>query len=654
MYTVVIAEQKHLDSIREHDLFLQPFLEDNKATFCAWNTEGETLAESVPDLREAVKRGDRWRAIIVADESCRTQKNPFDCVRHKDPVREEGEEEEAYRERRLKARLESYEAAAKQPLSRLCAYLCTYPSVSAEGEGLLNDDPDFRDYRTADRRKKELQREIIGTEPEDFFKPVEIVCVARRTYEDEQYDIRTAWTEHVDLEYSRFADYNLYYPKMRYIVFDIVPPEHRAYRFENVMFLYVLLLLAQNDVPQDALKSGKVYSLVCENDRGKLCALLQEYDDRLSATQKMLEDEVAVLKHTPQQTISDVEMADTFFGRSVIAVHPEKSFSESDIYVHPKRFEFFSDRPEEETAAWKDEYARSKAGLQRYMKQPKRAVRSAVFSTRVQSEDRTAAEKVHLLNEQQIDDLMEHTDNVEASVVATIPENLSDPTRYFAEAEKGAEKVSDHLKTRMTRKTGFAAIAIAIVAFLAGIVPILLTGTFSLFTLFGVIGAVAIILAAAFICLLVQRAKLRGKLRSYNDVMNSISRSIQSNLERYSLFLGHVCDMRKGKHAENALKENCSENLQNCRVYQKHILDIKNLRSECGLTFSQFLMGGKERNPDAVPYLYDFRKGVNYRYPIITGEAKSRRVEYLQKGNMAELPVDFISRVELRREELYD
>ena len=629
-------------------------MEDNKAIFCAWNTEGETLSECVPDLREAVKRGDRWRAIIVANDSCRTQKNPFDCVRHRDPVREEDEEEEAYRERRLKARFDSYEAAAKQPLSRLCAYLCVYPSVSAEGEGLLNDDPDFRDYRAADMKKKELQREIIGSEPEDFFKPVEIICIARRTYKDDHYDIRTAWTEHVDLEYSRFADYNLYYPKMRYVVFDIVPPEHRGYRFENVMFLYVLLLLAQNDIPQDALKSGKVYSLICENDRGKLCSLLQEYDDRLAVTQKALEDEVVLLKHTAPQTISDSEMADLFFGKTVVSVHTEKSFSESDIYVHPKRFAFFSDRPEEETAAWKDEYSRSKAGLQRYMKQPKRAIRSAVFSTRVQSEDGTAAEKVHMLNEQQIDDLMEHTDNVEAAVVATIPENLSDPTRFYEEAEKSAEEVRGHLNTRMTRKTGIAAIAIVIGAFLVGIIPILLTGTFSLYTVLGVVGAVAVILLAALICLLVQREKLRGKMRSYNNVMKSISRAIQSNLERYSLFLGHVCDMKKGKRAENALKESCGETLQVCRTFQKHIMDIRNLRSECGLTFSQFLMNGQERNPDAQPFLYDFRKGVNYRYPIITGEARSKRVEFLQKGNMAELPVDFISRVELRREELYD
>lgn len=654
MYTVVIAEQKHLDSIREHDLFLQPFLEKNSATFCAWNTEGDSLAQMVPELRRSTQRGDKWRAIIVMDEAHRMQKNPFDCVQHKVPTREQDETEDAYRERRLLSRLESYEAAARFPLSRLCAYLCEFPSISEKGDGYLDEDPDFREFRIADAKKKELQRAIVGTEPQDFIKPSEILCIALRTYSDEQYDIRAAWSTHLELEYSHFADYNLYYPKMRYLLYDIVSPEHRNYPFDNIRFLYALLLLAGNEIPRDALQAGKVYRLTCENDVSRLSDLLQTYDNRLVATQKMIEDEIALIKSGETQDLSDKEMTSIFFGKTSIAVRPEKSFDVGEIFVHPNRFGFFSDKPEEETLVWKQEYRQSKNGLARYLKQPKRAIRAAVADTRMQNENPEAERKVHQLNEQQIGDFREHMNDDEAAVIETQPDNLSDPTQYFARAEESAKQVEKHLETRMKRKTGFAAIAIAIAAFLIGAIPTVLIGKVNLYLIIALCAAVGLIVLTALFCLLAQRSKLRGKLRAYNDCMRGVSGSIRSNMERYSTYLGHVCDLMKEARADNTLREDSDEQQNTCKIYRKHIVDIINLRAECGLTFSQFLETEQKRESDVQPFLFDYRKAVNYRYPITGTETETTRVEFLQAGNYIELPVNYIKSIELRREELYD
>ncbi|MBQ2509702.1 MAG: hypothetical protein II529_02645, partial [Erysipelotrichaceae bacterium] len=85
MFTVVIAEQTHLDSIKEYDLFLKPFLKESTAVFCVWHPEEDTLSASVPDLRQTLKRGDKWRAIVVTDNKGASLKNPFDIVQHKDP-----------------------------------------------------------------------------------------------------------------------------------------------------------------------------------------------------------------------------------------------------------------------------------------------------------------------------------------------------------------------------------------------------------------------------------------------------------------------------------------------------------------------------------------------------------------------------------------
>jgi hypothetical protein len=48
VFTVVISEQVHLDSIKEYGAFLKPFLKNSNIAFCQWNPEGRTLQEAVP------------------------------------------------------------------------------------------------------------------------------------------------------------------------------------------------------------------------------------------------------------------------------------------------------------------------------------------------------------------------------------------------------------------------------------------------------------------------------------------------------------------------------------------------------------------------------------------------------------------------------
>ena len=652
MYTVVIAEQKHLDCIREYDLFLQPFLEKNNAVFCAWNPAGKTLTDCVPELRKAVQRGDRWRAIIVADDNGQNQKNPFDRVGHRDPVWDPDLPDADNRANRLNARLASYRLAAQQPLTRLAAHLSDFPLVS-DG-GLLSNDPDFRDYQAADQAKKELQRQIIGIEPQDFIKPAEIICVARRSCGDVQYDIRTSWESHLDLEYSHFADYNLYFPKMRYVLFDMVPAGHRNYRFDNVRFLYALLLLASNDLPNDALQPGKVYVLDCENDTGRLSELLQRYDDRLLATQRMLESEIGILKRTDPEKLTDKEVAAAFCTPTNIPMRPEKSFDEGEVYVRLREFGLFADRPTDEKFLWREEYGRSKKELANYLKQPRKSMRAAVADVHMQSRRDGPVEKIHLLNEQQVGEFRDYLADQESACVLSRPDNLADPTRYQAQAEEAARAVEEHLETRMTRKAALIALGATLLAFLVGTAPVFFTGRLN-FLIPAAIGVSLVLLClVALVCLLIQRGKLRSLLRNYNDALRTIAASIRSNMEHYSEYLGHVCSLLRGNVVDNSLRETCDGIEGRCRVYQKHIADITDLRSNWGLTFSQFLQAGQERDVDVMPFVYDFKSSNTYRYPINGNEPRTTRVEFLQRDNYVELPVDYIRRVTLRREELYD
>ncbi|MBQ8975229.1 MAG: hypothetical protein IJ072_05860 [Oscillospiraceae bacterium] len=555
---------------------------------------------------------------------------------------------------RLRARFDSYEKASAQPLSRLMAYLCDYPLVTDNKDGSLNDDPDFRDYRLADARKKELQRSIVGEELQDFIKPSEIVCIARRSCEDEQYDIQTSWEPHYDLQYSRFAEYNLYYPKMRYLLFDMHPAAHRNYLFDNVRFLCALLLLANNEIPGDALQPGRVYVMDCENDTDRLSALLQNYDDRLLATQKMLESEIAVLKRNDPQTLTDKEAQSMFCTPTNIPMRPEKSFDEAEIYVGVRDFGLYADRPRDEQILWHEEYTQSKKGLANYLKQPKKSMRAAVNDVHVQSQNIAAEEKIHLLGEEQIAEFHDYLNEQETAAVLSRPDNLADPSRYQEQADMAANRVQEHLRTRMSRKTVLLACALALGAFVIGLVPAFFTGRINLTMTAAMAGGLLVLVLVCVIYLFFRRGKLRKELRGYNDVLKKISDSVRANMERYSLYLGHVCSLLKGNAVDNTLRESSDAVARGSKIYMKHVADIRELRAKWGLIFSRFLQAGSERNAQAQPFRYDYKSTVTYRYPINGSEPCDVRVEFLQKGNYVELPVDYIRRVTLRREELYD
>ena len=88
MFTVVIAEQTHLDAIRENPVFLGPFLKSRELGFCQWLPEGETLRDCIPTLEQTVSRRDRWRAVIITTDDGLSRHNPFDLVDYDPPYRE--------------------------------------------------------------------------------------------------------------------------------------------------------------------------------------------------------------------------------------------------------------------------------------------------------------------------------------------------------------------------------------------------------------------------------------------------------------------------------------------------------------------------------------------------------------------------------------
>ena len=270
LFTVLIAEKEHIDAIRQDNkLFFEPFLESKELAFCYWNPMGQNLQDSVPGLLDAVGRRKDWRAVIINNGTIKTSKNrnPFDVVDHsaldalEAPDRQPGENEsleawesswKKYYDMLTVEKEAVYKSALEKPFQKLATWLCFRPE-----DYVLNDVKEKQDvhdwamemigrddlkpsvklellerdqYKRELRIKENLRRAFLAEDYLNIAYPAEVHCISLRSAENNYFDPDAYWTIHQDSEYSSFSDRNMYFDRMRFMVFDMLSPNHRNFR----------------------------------------------------------------------------------------------------------------------------------------------------------------------------------------------------------------------------------------------------------------------------------------------------------------------------------------------------------------------------------------------------------------------------------------
>lgn len=655
MFTVVVTEQTHLDSIREYKAFLRPFLDSANVEFCRWRPEAERLDEAVPELVQTVSRHDRWRMIVVCDEEGLEQKNPFELVSYSPPEWPEEMEQSEYLQLVQAAKFAAFEQAAKKPLTRLMTWLCQRPTVT-EGINNAQADPEFAEYMAEIRKKEELRSQICRDEIPRISLPSEIICVAKRCYTETEYDIQVSWETRQDSQYSRFYDWNLYFDKMRYLVFDILPKTHRNYTFDYIRFLYAVMLLADNETPQGALNPNRVYTYSCQNDEEALRRLLGGFDNKLAATQDLLQGEIRKLENRPRPRLTDRDAELIFCSRINVPVATSGEFDRSRLYMVRGQIGLAGDCPVSEADAWSDGYHESGRALTKFMKLPRRALlKSLVDLHRMSKAD---LEEAGRLNKFQLEDVEDHVNEEELRMVNTRTMDLYDLDSHTDVLESQNKRMETLLERRMTKKLTIGVGITALLVYLAGFIPLFLNnkaGKDQLLLSLAIAGGGLLLVAlTALITLLLLRRPVKLGYSDYNGLMKGIVDEADNALEDYSRYLSHACNVMRGNSVLNYRRETEDPNEFRIRVYKKHRFDLQRTRAELKEVFGPFLPTAVQETDPAEAYAYDFTRPVDFDYPIPFSADQQSTVEFLQKGNQVQIPVDFVKCVTIRREDLYD
>jgi len=702
LFTVLIAEKSYIDAIRlENKLFFEPFLENKELAFCYWNPEGQNIYDSVPELIDTVGRRKDWKAIILhscTDEQAK-QRNPFDLAGldglndlkkpSQNPEAEESWDDwearwKEYYSLLTEKKAEIYKKSMDFPLQRLTTWLSFKPAdfvlddVDEKDDiyewalnALISEDDSNRNavnpllrleklerdqYRNELRTKETLRREFIGEATLEIAQPKEIYCVSRRLSSDGFFSPEVFWNTRSKNEYSEFCDRNMYYDKMRFLVFDILPEGHKDFRCDRIRFLSALLILASNKIPGSSMEARKLYSLECKNDDTPLFILATSYDKKLAATYEVIDNEIDRIYSEIPGDLTDKAAEAMFCSPSLIEVELNEECDFDALYPEDD-FALIPASPDSEVSGWSSTVKKVKKAYLDIIRQQRRSVKKGIDKLNFSSELSEA--NVSRLTPFQLDDIRYFTENAENEMVASLPPELTKASAHEKLIDEKADKVKSELEKRMSRGTALTVSGIILLLTAILLVPFITANIYTPETMtaaLGMAGSVLIVLAASIvITLLIMKLPLKEALREFESSMREVVDEINSGMKKFSKYFCLASSVRRGYKVQQYAVKNLDEYTKSIRIRRKHQEDIRKKRAELEEMYSEFISDSKYyENTMIQPYEYDFDKKVEYEYaaPFLAGFRTN--IDFLEKGNRVEVPSGYITEIFVRMEEIYD
>ncbi len=696
MFTVLIAEKKHIDAIlQENKLFFEPFLESKELAFCYWNPMGQNLMDSVPGLLDAVGSRKNWRAVIINNYTIQSSKNrnPFDVVDHRAldvltvPNRQPNENksleewENEWKEyySALTAEKETtYQGALNHPLQKLVTWLCfkqedyIYRDVKEKQDandwamemlgredlkpGAILEMLERDQYRRELRMKESIRREFLGDKYLNIAYPSEVYCISPRSAERNYFDPDAYWTVHRDSEYSSFVDRNMYFDRMRFMVFDMLARSHRNFRTDYIRFLASTLIFISNPIPSSAMQARRLYSLEAETDDTPLCTMVTSYDRKLAATYDVIENEVDRIRSEIPGELTDKDAEALFCTSNEITVTLDESCDQDKITAE-EDYGLSFDCPEDEKNKWNRDFRASEDALAYITKQQLRSIRKSV--SRLHASCEISDANISRLTPLQIEDIREYTDAAEDDMVLSIPTNIEDGSLHKQLLEKEAAKVKKVIGRRMTKRTTVILSTICLGILIICFMPFIFSNkatnqaiTTAIILGVGMCGALAVIM---LISLFFLRSSVTNAVRTYNNIADEVLNSIKLSMKKYSKYLTAVCNVRRGHAVQNYAEKNVDMYTKSLRIRKKHQEDIRKKRALLEENYKDYL--GDSTCCDETmsrPYEYDFDQATEYAYPAPFLAGDCRQIEFISKGNYVTVPSSYVKGLLVRMEEIYE
>ncbi len=521
------------------------------------------------------------------------------------------------------------------------------------GNDPLYYDPEYTECVIENTWKNELLRQLSEHYYMKDKLPAEILCFSTRTFNFERVEQDIKWKKKDEVNASRFADFNLYPNKLKYILFDTLKEENKQYKFEQIKLLCLLLLISNNEIPNGLMNAEHVYRAQIEFNNDIVTEICENYLSKLQATKVLLKDIEKQKERDCDVSVDDKTAQRLFESSIVVPVKMNSEHGENGLYAEHRGLGLATDCPRDEKQDWNRQYRDINKRFVRYLREPRRAVKTAVtegFRENNKIEDDRA---LHL-SEYQMEDVKFHLSEVEQKMVETSTTHLFNTKKFMEQIQQADEQIQQEISHRMTRKKTIIAGIVALVAYFIGFLPLILPNMNNTKSLVGSLAITACLIGLfmliGFVYLFLLRKRLIRCFRHFNMVMGNICNEINGALGRFSNYISYACNLMRDF---SVLQKKDSVLVKTKKILNYHNMCISNQMKSVHEMFSKYIDFSKIRIKECEPYDYDFTVLREYEYNMPNIQV-NKKISYLQAGNEIIIPVDYVDSITITREEFYD
>lgn len=644
MYSVIILNQKTMESFSQYQLLFAQVVKDNKIGVCKWIESGTTLDTALPELAALTDDKQEWHAVIVryADDEPMSAfetdpRNPYDFLINADRSEWVGE--------------------SPIPLVRLTQMLGGVPPLEVKFRTEIIRE-EHKAARTVyvpieDEDREETYHKLVRKYRFDGKMPSSILIVTVRdsSYQDEaRYD--DTWKAHKESDSSEFWKRNHFPSVCRFMAYDFQSQGPIQREADNFKFWYAVMLLSINEWDSGTLQAYRLYSLGLKMDHTAMAEAFQTLGNRLRDTRRWIE--CSIRQDMEDQICEEEELPEYRMEVSVPVRRPKAD----EILPKGTAFKLLPEAVSADLAAWSGQCRRAERMLSDSVRSAERSLDQTADKMRdscVFTED-----QISPLNKYQEDDIRRELAEYYRTIV-TIQGKLPDgDVSKNEDIQQAAASVKAYLQRRVTKKPALLAVLLSVLLMILAAVPAAADaahGSGSYATLVAAVaGWVWIVLLTAVVMLLIQKLKLNLLVEKYDRQLKRAFHQLIERAEDYSSYMSGIGSHQRGSsYLELSSRIKRRSGREHGEKY-KHIAAINVLLSRLGKWSQAFRL-----DVDLTSGRPDSRVDVDVQIPpaqnkLYTFDVQSpcADVAINSSGMVMGSPYPFASRIEIAREELYE
>lgn len=645
MYSVLIQNQKTIESFQEfHALFMQP-LDNKEMDVCRWVESGTTIYSALPGLGDLINDKEEWKAIIVrlVDDKEMSQfkydsLNPYDF--------------------KVNCATKKTVQVNPVPLVQLTHMLGGIPPLERDiryaVSSLANAKNQYAFYSIETNDEEELLHQQLSDLYEcDLKRPSEIILVTiRKANVNLQKSTKESLTRHLEICSSNFSKRNEYPAMCRFLVYDMKndgPIERDA---DMLNFWLSIRLLIDNEISPSSLQAYRLYSFKTYFDKKSMSETLQNTVDKMDGVKHFIKETIA--NDRLERINSTCDIPD-FSATVNVKVELPK---DATFGVSKSEFGLIgSDKNSNDIIKWDDLSRKAEEELLLATKIASKSLN--VTAERMRNERYVDEGEVSYLDKYQIQDVKDELFNAYKNIIHLqdkLPDVKTTLSDHIVSLKKSIYKnLQSEVKINHMLKIALIEILLIIAMVLPQIYYLIKNKVNGLKGVGIVCLILLVVLVVVIFVVLIHKKIVLGKnIEKYNKELNRSLKEIYKNKEVYSTFMSSVLTYSRGQSYLNILKhkEFAIENAYFILARHIHAADLFLSRVKkwsnafhLNVDFDNNYYAEISIKPEIAPYH-------NIIYTLECD--KKRKIPFNKSGERIDSSFDFVEKFEILREEIYD